>query len=395
MSPQERISKTRLSILMTNAFLGYLVMRLKLVISSSVPTAATDGNTIIMNPKYISELRDQDLEILFAHELLHCVLQHHKRIEDRNAKIWNYAADYAVNHMLVHGFGYGRLAGMLLDDKYANMTTEAIYAKLASNADSKNQKTKGDDSGNEGKDGEEGGSSDGPAPPAKTQTPIDGQVVKAESLSGDGPPSQDWGGIVEQAVAAAKSQGANVPPELDKQMGQGKASKEWLPVLWRWFSPSRMDLSWARPDRRLISSGIYLPSRGGERLEHAAIVVDTSGSISPDELAVFSDAITAILNFAMPVQTTLVYADLEVQATHVMSEASLPIGELPKAPMGGGTDFRPAINYLESVSPKPDVAVYLTDLWGPCGNEPDFPMLWLCTTDRIAPWGTTCKTRLV
>jgi hypothetical protein len=34
-------------------------------------------------------------------------------------------------------------------------------------------------------------------------------------------------------------------------------------------------------------------------------------------------------------------------------------------------------------------AIYLTDLMGPHGPEPDFPVLWVCINDSIAPWGET------
>jgi predicted metal-dependent peptidase len=53
---------------------------------------------------------------------------------------------------------------------------------------------------------------------------------------------------------------------------------------------------------------------------------------------------------------------------------------------GGGTDFRPLIEAAAEY--EPDALVYLTDLYGETGDEPDFPVIW--TTHGAAgtaAWG--------
>jgi predicted metal-dependent peptidase len=55
---------------------------------------------------------------------------------------------------------------------------------------------------------------------------------------------------------------------------------------------------------------------------------------------------------------------------------------------GGGTDFRPAIKC--AVDWRPDVLVYLTDLYGPCGDAPKFPVIWALPPGlpvQQPPWG--------
>jgi predicted metal-dependent peptidase len=57
---------------------------------------------------------------------------------------------------------------------------------------------------------------------------------------------------------------------------------------------------------------------------------------------------------------------------------------------GGGTDFRPLIAAAAEFSP--DALVYLTDLYGDTGDEPDFPVIW--ATHGVAgnaPWGEQIK----
>ena len=57
---------------------------------------------------------------------------------------------------------------------------------------------------------------------------------------------------------------------------------------------------------------------------------------------------------------------------------------------GGGTDFRPLIEAAKDF--EPDALVYLTDLYGETGEEPDFPVIW--ATHGISgdvPWGEQIK----
>lgn len=51
-----------------------------------------------------------------------------------------------------------------------------------------------------------------------------------------------------------------------------------------------------------------------------------------------------------------------------------------------GTDFRPLIKAAANFTP--DALVYLTDLYGEMGDEPDFPVIWATYgVAGNAPWG--------
>ena len=57
---------------------------------------------------------------------------------------------------------------------------------------------------------------------------------------------------------------------------------------------------------------------------------------------------------------------------------------------GGGTDFAPPFKKLEEEDIVPKCLVYLTDLHGPHGPEPGYPVLWVSVTEnKVAPWGET------
>jgi hypothetical protein len=121
-----------------------------------VPTMATDGKNIFINEMFASKLSDKQMQFILAHEVLHCVLQHHLRMADKlgahvtkgQANKWNYAADYEINPMLVQEGIITKdevknvLKG-LYEDKYLGQAAEPIYDDLG--ADSENdQETPGD-----------------------------------------------------------------------------------------------------------------------------------------------------------------------------------------------------------------------------------------------------------
>lgn len=114
----------------------------------AVDTMATDGKNIFINELFASKLTDKQMYFILAHEVLHCVLQHHIRMADKlGAKVtsgqglkWNYAADYEINPMLVQEGMITKdevknvLKG-LYEDKYIGQAAEAIYDALGADSE--------------------------------------------------------------------------------------------------------------------------------------------------------------------------------------------------------------------------------------------------------------------
>jgi hypothetical protein len=108
-----------------------------------VDTMATDGRNIFINERFAASLSDKQMMFVLAHEVLHCVLQHHTRMRDKlgahvssaQANQWNYAADYEINPMLVEEGLISKeevknvLKG-LYEDKYIAWAAEPIYDDL-------------------------------------------------------------------------------------------------------------------------------------------------------------------------------------------------------------------------------------------------------------------------
>ncbi len=119
------------------------------------------------------------------------------------------------------------------------------------------------------------------------------------------------------------------------------------------------------------------------------IAVDTSGSIGSEELQQFAGEITAICDEAKPEAIHVVYCDAAVQGVQRF-EPSEPIQLEPKG--GGGTDFCPVFDWVRTQEITPVCLIYLTDLC--CSSYPqvpDYPVLWVTDSRRIAPFGETIQ----
>ena len=120
--------KARSRLILDNPFFGTLCLRQKPV-EWDQPTGAVDGKHLYFNVKWFEKLTEMERVGFLAHEVMHLVLMHHTRRQERNPHRWNVAADYAINnHLVAEGFILPK--GGLLDDQYLDMSTEAIYNML-------------------------------------------------------------------------------------------------------------------------------------------------------------------------------------------------------------------------------------------------------------------------
>src|ERR1700689_3242331 len=129
-----RIQKARNSLILDHPFFGSLLFRLKGRESRSIKTMATDGVSLFYNPGFVDTLNAATLCGVLAHEVLHPGLQHHVRRTGREPKRWNEACDYAINPILLDA-GLHLPEGILVDDRFREMSAEQIYNQLQSEAD--------------------------------------------------------------------------------------------------------------------------------------------------------------------------------------------------------------------------------------------------------------------
>jgi predicted metal-dependent peptidase len=415
-----KLTRARTQLLLNQPFFGTLCLRLKLV-AGAVPTMATDGQRIAYDPAFADSLPPAELEAVLAHEVLHCALGHHCRRGQRDPRLWNEAADLAINPLLVAN-GFSLPAGALIDHAFDNLSAEEIYARLFQN-------NSGSFAGEQAPSPQcqgSGGSTIAPQQKAPQQ-PSDSsawsqldpqQGASCETSQGgtsaprpggfgevldatmeDGQPASEaeksrqqheWNIAADQAIRSAKACG-HEPANIDRPLSESRETKQDWRTLLRDFIAARTpsDYRWSPPNRRYVASGLYLPSVDRTGLGTIVIGVDTSGSIGDEELEQFAGEISAIADEAQPEAIHVVYCDAVVQSSQQFGPSE-PIHLDPKG--RGGTDFRPVFEWVEENGIAPVCLIYLTDL---CCHSyppiPEYPVLWVTDSRRTAPFGETVR----
>jgi predicted metal-dependent peptidase len=364
---EKRLSKAKTALVLEHPFIGSIALNMPFKLSDEVPTAATNGKMVMFNPDFCEKLSDEELKFLVAHECMHPMLEHNFRRQDRDMRKWNKAGDYIINKLLVDE-NIGRMPSMgLLDDdiwQQGNGTTDGIYNVLPA------EDGKGEGIGSVGGQGD----------------PLD------ECLDSEGSPAEieqqaaEWKVKVAQAVQAAKMMG-KMSAGLERFAGELLQPKvNWREVLQRFVEKCKDDTrSWARPNRRFLAQGMYLPTASGEAMGELVVAVDCSGSIGQEEIDQFASEVSTIKEDSSPSAIHVVYFDTEVSHYDKFTRDD----ELHIKPHGGGgTAFSPIFEYITKHNIEPVACVVLTDLW--ChdfGDEPAYPTLWVTTDSTKAPWG--------
>ena len=355
-------TKARSRLLLDNPFFGTLALKLLPKEDTSQPSGYTDGKVLGYNPKWFEKLSSQQQVGFIAHEIMHIVYMHIFRREQRHPKKWNVAADYVINYNLVHDCRMVLPDGALIDEQYKGMTTEHVYNLLPEMEDEDGNSIPWDDLPEDF--GNSGAVRDG--------VPSNGSSTKEQ---------QKWTIDINQAYEAAKMAG-KLPGGLSKVIDEiVKPKVNWKAVLTKFLtSTAKNDYSWVKPNKRFLGQDMYLPSLYSERLESIVVAVDTSGSITDEELQIFASETSAILASMDPEKIEFLQCDTAINQHDTYTRESLPLKVEFKG--RGGTDFAPVWEYIEENHLNPKACIYLTDLYPCCwGEQPPYPVLWISTTD--------------
>lgn len=357
------LAKARTALVLEHPFVGNIALNMPFKIDYNCRTAATNGKEIRYNPYFMDDLTDEERKFVVAHECFHPMLDHNFRRGERQHKRWNMAGDYVINQLLTdEGIGKMPQFGLLDKTIYTNGggTTDGIYNLLPE------QDEDGDDPSMD--DCEDGGGS-----------PAEQQQRQAE-----------WKVRVAQAAQAAKMMG-KMSAGLERMVGDVlKPKVDWRDVLRRFVEKCRNDQrSFARPNRRFIGQGLYLPSVSGEALGEIAFAIDCSGSIGQEEIDQFAAEIHAVKEEGNPVAIHTIYFDSEVSHYAKFTRDD----DLRIEPHGGGgTAFSPVFEYMQEHAIEPIACIFLTDLCcDDFGDAPEYPVLWVSTHADEAPFGEVVK----
>lgn len=374
-----RIVMARSRMLLSHPFYAHLALRLELVEvprnHPRIKTLAVNGKQMFFNPAYVDKLDDPHVMSAVGHEVLHCANNHIQRLGSRNPRKWNYAGDY-VNNLMLKDEGFSIHKNWLLHEGFRGMDTDEIYNLLPDSDDT------------------EGGGSGHAQPGGQGTQPQDEMLPGSDPDNPDKQPSKadqdelaaEWRMAAMQAAQAAKMQGRD-SATVNRFVEEILAPKEnWRNRLWRFASEtSKDDYSWMRPNRRMMSYGLILPGMYDESMGEMVVVIDTSGSITQKVLDAFGAEITDIHRNVRPQKLHVVYCDAAINKVVEFGPDDHLKFEMVG---GGGTDFNPPFKWVEKNVVRPEVFLYLTDMYGSFpAKAPDYPVLWCKTTKAKAPWG--------
>jgi predicted metal-dependent peptidase len=391
----EAMSQARMALILgssgnpTRTFYATLAMRLGVEASASIPTAATDGKTLFANPEFILKLTQDERIGVVAHEVDHCTRLHMERMEGKDPTKWNIATDLHINRdLLASGFVLPK--GCLDDFSKIKRSEEETYFYLPDQPNGEGGGGKpGDGQGGKGQDfeGNIGGVLPAPRKAKPGETPDEAAQGQREASA---KAAQEWQQAAEQAAMIARAAGT-LPGHIESLIKTNKAAQvDWRQELEEFLKATvySTDRTWARPNRRFVSQGIYMPSVIREGCGTIVNVFDTSGSVPIKAHELFLAEMRKQHEELKPEKLIAIWCDTEVQRVVEFG----PDDEIEYPYIGGGgTYFSPGFDWISENNIEPDVVIYLTDLY-PADNppEPPYPVLWACVTPELKwAWGKT------
>ena len=309
---------------------------------------------------------------VIEHEILHVVLSHlSMRFDDRVRGA--VAVDLAVNSYLrkedFGGFGCWTDTYNLPAEKGAMW----YYTHLAQNAEFKKQAA-------EGAFGIGG----------LLESIVNGHILWGE-VAKDPIAEGCLKDIIRKAAELCNKDFGNIPgsivSQIEKLLEQKASIIPWGKVLRQFCASaaeSNLDYTIKRESRRFGSR----PGTRKEDVLNLAVIVDTSGSISDEQIVLFFSEIRWIWKNGAKV--TIVEADADVCRPPYPYKGKFD----GKVAGRGGTDLEPALKLVER---KYDAAIYFTDFYAPkVSRRYRIPTLWVLTSDMTKeqypyPWGRHIK----
>ena len=377
-------------------WLSGLAAATRVALDDRVPTMGVFASgRMIANPAFVRRLKENELQFVLAHELLHLALRTHDRARGSQHLEFNYAHDYIINDILRQELGFEHVPAGGLDMPGArHKAAEEIVLDMRRDAAmrSKTQVFGGEDTtvgrmfgagagraGQPGEQGEGGGDEAGDVLDEASERemfPADaaGQEAEAERMKE----------AAAKGLALAKAVGAlkglrGLDPGAQTQVVtalRGLYRTPWEVVLQSWMeSVAPGERTFMRASRRGAQrTDVVLPGRRREGWI-LNVVLDTSGSMSEE----IPRALGAIADFCDTVgvdQIRLLQCDAAVTGDDLLSPMELARYAIAGY---GGSDLTPALERL-AADPQVRAAAIITD--GDIAYPPEpapFEVLWVLT----------------
>lgn len=383
--------------------------------------AVDDHMRVYYDPDLYASWSIDKFAAVILHETMHVMLRHSDRAiahigptpSQAERVVWNLAGDMSINYMLRASANTGRIPIRMPEDCVfpetfkmpENLSTEQYYEELCK----KINPAKFQKSMEEGKPFKVPGTNIMLVPKEDVFGP--GDMPSGGAADGQGRPWEAPGkpgegeaeGSVPQAVGKheqhmlerqaakavqeAKSRG-NCPGGWDRWADEVLKPKydprELLRSVVRWSLnciPGFGDHTYRRLKRRQPPGMGRLPSHI-QPLVRCMVIVDTSGSMNKDDLALSLGVIAETLKAMPQVKLSVITGDTRA---HTCQEV-FNVREVKMAG-GGGTDCGAMIvDAVKNAKKAPDVVICCTDGYTPWPDKPVGPRVIACVTQKHSDW---------
>ena len=399
----DRIIVARVGLLLRHPFFGNMATRLRILAAGDwLPTAAVDGRNLYYNTQFFNAMNNKEIEFVIAHEILHMVYDHLERRGDRNPLLYNIAADYKVNNLLVKDrIGEKpKIVDCYQDFKYDDYTSEEIYDELFEQAEKNGQELIEQLGEMLDEHLDSSGESDGSSDNGEEKDVNGNGVSKSRPKYSKDEIKKIKDEIKENVLSSAQAAGAgNVPAGVARMIKDLTEPKmNWREILQTQIqSIIKSDFTMSRPSRKGWHTGAVLPGMQFDETIDICIGIDMSGSIGCTQAKDFLGEVKGIMdqykdyNIKIWCFDTNVYneADFSSDGDEDLTEYEI-LG-------GGGTDFMANWTYMKENDIQPKKFVMFTDgyAWDSWGDPDYCDTVFLIHSHHDkniqAPFGTTVR----
>lgn len=329
-------------------FFCHVMLSLKHIWDATQPTAYTDGRVIGYNPEFFLLQSTAERIGLMLHETLHVALFHVCRTGDFDPLIFNMAADYVINLMIIEA-GFKLPKGGLYDKKYAGMSTEEVYVLLKK---------------------------ENVQPPKEFMLDIKGKEDPQDLKN-------DIDEILIQAVLqseASSDKAGSVPQEIQFYVdGLVNPVIPWNRLMKSYMTQfAKDDYSYQRINKRFMPEYL-LPSLYSEKVCDIAVGTDVSGSVTDLEYTHYCAETMALLKWLKPGKTHFIQFDTNIKSVYELNS----LADFSKVEFTGrgGTRIDPLMEWAKENKPACLIVFSDGDFSKP-SVDPKIPVLWIVHSTR-------------
>jgi predicted metal-dependent peptidase len=355
--------------------------------------AATNGITFYCNPDKWKTLSFKQKMFVAMQEWLHIALQHPKRMQGRQRKIWTAACAFITSDIIVSDLKghFHSYPGVYYDRSFSNKSVEQVYSILLEK--SKEEKTSQENnkdkpqmvSGKDAIDKLQQDDYDGMDDLFQMPSSVDDQKLIDN--------------IIKAAVRAKSMKRGRLPGRYAEYIETLKKSTiPWERILFRFAKKAlkgTSDRNPYKPDPKYLPFDIIVPTEETNKIGKLVFIIDTSASMKKEEFEYVCGHIERLGTIVD--KCFVITADVQVQEKVRVKRIKKTLKDKAIQFKGrGGTDMTEAFKVAENMMP--DLIILYSDMM--LGKWPDKPKrsqtIFIATEDSSvseSPYGIFIKVK--